>query len=99
LTHFYPYTTRSAVMSKLFPLIMTNIVMLAAVDGGPVAGANWRVIPSDSSSPDVVVAGCDVRELGAKGDGATDDTPAFTAALKQMSEAGDGTVDWSSGAL
>jgi hypothetical protein len=71
---------------------MVCVALLVAAVSGRAAGANWRVIPSDISLPDVVVAGCDVRELGAKGDGAADDTTAFTTALNQMSDAGGGTV-------
>jgi len=53
---------------------------------------NWRIIPLDESTPDVIVAGCDVRECGAKGDGKTDDTAAFQAALDKLAGAGGGTV-------
>jgi len=55
----------------------------------PVA---WRVVTIKYPTADAVVAGCTVLEAGAKGDGKTDDAPAFRRALNAMAQAGGGTV-------
>ena len=49
-------------------------------------------MPTNYCTADVVIAGCTVREFGAWGDGSTDDTEAFQAAMKAMADAGGGTV-------
>lgn len=68
------------------------LVLFAAIGTQAANDVNWRVITPDDSLPDVIVAGCDVHEFGAKGDGSTDDTAAFQAALDRMAVAGGGTV-------
>lgn len=52
----------------------------------------WRVISTRYPTSDVIVAGCTVRDAGAKGDSKTDDTAAFQSAMDTMSRAGGGTV-------
>ena len=52
----------------------------------------WRVIEPRYPCTDLIVAGCTVREAGAKGDGVTDDTAAFQAAMRSVAKAGGGAV-------
>ncbi len=52
----------------------------------------WRIAPTAYPSADVVTAGCTVRDAGARGDGRTDDTRAFQAAIASMARAGGGVV-------
>lgn len=86
------------------PETFAEFYPLATFDGaitGPVATAaavpdeppvRWRVVEPKYPCTDVVVAGCTVREAGAKGDGATDDTAAFQAAMRSVAKAGGGAV-------
>jgi hypothetical protein len=52
----------------------------------------WRIVKTKYPTADVVVAGYNVLDFGAKGDGKTDCTRAFQTALNRMKEAGGGTV-------
>jgi len=65
--------------------------------GGPALSSapvpvRWRVVSTRFPTADVVVAGCTVKEAGARGDGRTDDTAAFQSAMGSMARAGGGTV-------
>lgn len=52
----------------------------------------WQIIKTKYPTDDIVVAGVNVKDFGAKGDGKKDCTKAFQTALDHMSEAGGGTV-------
>lgn len=53
---------------------------------------SWRLPATTLRAANVPVIGYDVKELGARGDGVTDDTHAFHLALNKMAAAGGGTV-------
>jgi hypothetical protein len=84
------------------PESFAEILTLATFDGaqttpgGPAWPAEppvrWRVIEPQYPSTDAIVAGCTVREAGARGDGLTDDTAAFQTALRAVAKAGGGAV-------
>ncbi|VGO13423.1 hypothetical protein PDESU_01980 [Pontiella desulfatans] len=52
----------------------------------------WQIIKTKYPTKDVVIAGYNVEDFGAKGDGNEDCTKAFQNALNAMKEAGGGTV-------
>jgi hypothetical protein len=52
----------------------------------------WRIVRTRYPTSDLLVAGCTVARAGARGDGRTDDTAAFQAAIRAMAQAGGGTV-------
>lgn len=58
----------------------------------PERTARWHIPDQKLPSSDVPVAGCDVLQFGAKGDGVTDDTEAFQQALLFMARNGGGAV-------
>ena len=60
----------------------------AAAPGSP----QWQIIKTKYPTPDVVVAGFNVLDFGALGDGKTDCTEAFQQAMDNMRKAGGGTV-------
>lgn len=86
------------------PETFAEIYPLATFDGstaGPVGSeatvadeppVRWRVVEPKYPCADLVVAGCTVREAGARGDGATDDTAAFETAMRSVARAGGGAV-------
>ncbi|MHB1000073.1 MAG: LamG domain-containing protein [Armatimonadota bacterium] len=51
-----------------------------------------RVISTHYPTSDIVIAGCTVKDAGARGDGKTDDTEAFQSAMNTMARVGGGTV-------
>jgi hypothetical protein len=57
-----------------------------------VAKPAWKIEETTYPTNDVVVAGYNVREFGAKGDGTADDTIAIQSALIAMAKYGGGTV-------
>ncbi|MCX6359814.1 MAG: glycosyl hydrolase family 28-related protein [Armatimonadetes bacterium] len=64
----------------------------ASIRPAPGVAARWRVVKPRFATADLVVARCTVRDAGAMGDGVTDDTAAFQAAMGATSRAGGGTV-------
>jgi hypothetical protein len=53
---------------------------------------DWQIVKTKYPTTDIVVAGFNVEDFGAKGDGKKDCTEAFQTALNRMHEAGGGTV-------
>ena len=64
----------------------------ASIRPAPRVAGRWRVVKPRFATADLVVARCTVRDAGAMGDGVTDDTAAFQAAMGATSRAGGGTV-------
>ncbi len=52
----------------------------------------WKIVKTKYPTSDIVVAGFNVLDFGAKGNGKSDCTKAFQQALNRMKEAGGGTV-------
>jgi hypothetical protein len=52
----------------------------------------WKIIKTKCTTPDTVIAGYNVVDFGAQGDGRADCTEAFQRALDRMAAAGGGTV-------
>ncbi len=72
-----------------------RLILLLALCTSLVAGAkepDWKIIKTKYPTADIVVAGFNVLDFGAKGNGKSDCTKAFQTALNQMAEAGGGTV-------
>jgi hypothetical protein len=82
--------------AEFYPLATFDGTSAAPVVAGPALPdeppVRWRVVEPKYPCTDVVVAGCTVREAGARGDGVTDDTAAFQAALRSVAKAGGGAV-------
>ena len=75
---------------KILPLlpILALCTSLRAAPQEP----DWHIVKTKYPSTDAVVAGFNVLDFGAKGDGRTDCTRPFQQALNRMKEAGGGTV-------
>ena len=72
--------------------IKTEYGSLASSADNFTVPIKWRIISTRYPTSDVIVAGCTVKDAGAKGDGKTDDTTAFQSAMNTMAKAGGGTV-------
>ncbi|MCF7975566.1 MAG: glycoside hydrolase family 55 protein [Phycisphaerae bacterium] len=71
--------------------IILNLLLCSVVCAAPVS-PQWKIIKTRYATPDTVVAGYNVLDFGAKGDGQLDCTEAFQQALDQMKAVGGGTV-------
>jgi hypothetical protein len=72
--------------------LILSLLLLCAVASAAPDFPQWKIIKTKYSTPDVVVAGYNVLNFGALGDGKTDCTEAFQQAMDNMQEAGGGTV-------
>jgi hypothetical protein len=72
-------------------LILSLLVLCSAAAAAPDS-PQWKIIKTKYPTPDVVVAGFNVLDFGALGDGKTDGTKAFQQAMDNMRNAGGGTV-------
>lgn len=85
--YFEPTMGEDGVSVQNYPFPQYKAKVFA--DAPPVS---WRLPETTLPAANVPVIGYDVRELGARGDGVTDDTHAFHLALNKMAAAGGGTV-------
>src|SRR5580765_4603381 len=73
-----------------------NQLILSLLFCGVVSAApespQWKIIKAKYPTPDTVVAGYNVLDFGALGDGKTDCTAALQQAMDSMRRAGGGTV-------
>lgn len=67
-------------------------LLLCSVACGAPASPQWKIVKTRYTTPDTVIAGYNVVDFGARGDGQTDCTGAFQQALDRMAVAGGGTV-------
>lgn len=67
-------------------------LLLCGSIGAVLQGPEWHIVKTKYQTTDAVVAGFNVLDFGAKGDGLKDCTRAFQDALDQMKRAGGGTV-------
>ncbi|MCH5373540.1 MAG: glycoside hydrolase family 55 protein, partial [Planctomycetes bacterium] len=71
--------------------LMLTLLLPNAAYAAPTS-PHWRIVETEFSTSDTVIAGYDVVDFGAQGDGRTDCTVAFQQALDQMAADGGGTV-------
>lgn len=71
--------------------LILSLLLSSAAYAAPTS-PQWKVIKTKSTTPDTVIAGYNVVDFGAQGDGHADCTGAFQQALDQMAAAGGGTV-------
>lgn len=69
--------------------IALNLLLISTAAS---AAPEWQIVQTKYQTSDVVIAGYNVLNFGAKGDGRKDCTKAFQTALNRMKEAGGGTV-------
>jgi len=67
-------------------------VLLCGAAGAIPQEPEWHIVKTKYATTDTVVAGFNVLDFGAKGDGQKDCTQAFQTALDRMKRAGGGTV-------
>ncbi len=67
-------------------------LLLCSAASAATDSPQWQIIKTKYPTPDVVIAGFNVLDFGALGDGKTDCTEAFQQAMDNMRKAGGGTV-------
>ena len=67
-------------------------LLLCRVAGAAPDSPQWKIVETKYPTPDTVVAGYNVLDFGALGDGKTDCTMPFQQAMDGMARAGGGTV-------
>ncbi|VGO12830.1 Alginate lyase 7 [Pontiella desulfatans] len=72
--------------------LFSTLLLISSISAGAPDKPEWQIIKTKYPTTDVVVAGYNVEDFGAKGDGRKDCTKAFQTALDRMHEAGGGTV-------
>ena len=68
------------------------LCLLCSVASAAPDSPQWKIIKTKYPTADTVVAGFNVLDFGALGDGKSDCTGAFQQAMDAMSNAGGGTV-------
>jgi hypothetical protein len=78
---------------KALPMkhLILSLLLCSAAHAAPDS-PRWRIVKTKYPTADTVVAGFDVLDFGALGDGRRDCTQAFQQALDSMGQAGGGTV-------
>jgi hypothetical protein len=71
--------------------IILSLLLCGIVSAAPES-PQWKIVKTKYPTSDTVVAGYNVLDFGALGDGQKDCTEAFQAALDSISKAGGGTV-------
>ena len=71
--------------------VILSLLLSSVVSAAPEA-PQWKIIKTKYPTADTVVAGYNVLDFGASGDGKTDCTQAFQQAMSSMARAGGGTV-------
>ena len=71
--------------------LILSLLLCSVASAAPTA-PQWKIIKTKYPTPDTVVAGYNVLDFGASGDGKTDCTQAFQQAMDTMRKAGGGTV-------
>ena len=102
--HHLPFLTGKTLRNKGFKacilrafaslrsLHLIGLLLLACNLSAAPDKPESKIIKTRYPTADVVVAGYNVVDFGAKGDGQSDCTEAFQTALNKMKEAGGGTV-------
>lgn len=73
-------------------VIVSGFILLCGAAAAAPQVPDWKIIETKYPTSDPVVAGFNVLDFGARGDGEKDCTGAFQAALNRMGQAGGGTV-------
>ena len=71
--------------------LILSLLLCSVASAAPIA-PQWKIIKTKYPTADTVVAGYNVLDFGAVGDGKTDCTQAFQQAMDKMRNAGGGTV-------
>jgi len=82
---------RAQILFNHFRLFL-SLLFVSSPLAASTTKPEWRIIKTKYPTADTVVAGFNVLDFGAKGDGRRDCTTAFQEALNAMKHAGGGTV-------